>query len=119
MYKYLSILLVSIVLFGCAHPTVVPVEMPGDRDLNCNELKVAYENTQQLQKKAEQSGGFTGGNVARAVLFWPALAGTYLNAQEAEHAAQHRALHLTHLMNLKHCHIETHSTHKKHSPKTH
>jgi hypothetical protein len=105
MYRNLGIICVlSAFLFGCAHPTVVPVEMPGDRDLNCHELKQAYNEVQRIQKEADDEQGVTPENIARAVLFWPALAGTYVNAQDAVHAAQHRALHLTHLMNRKGCH---------------
>ena len=91
-------------LVGCASPTVVQSVKPGDAGLNCAQLQNEFADADKFRREAEGEKGVTGGNVAR-VLFWPAIIGTYMNANEAIAAADNRKVHLANLMNQKNCQI--------------
>ncbi len=65
--------------------------------MTCDELTKAIEDARQFRKEAHSKKGFTGGNVARGVLLWPTILGTYSNANEAIHAADARIVHLSHI----------------------
>ncbi len=99
--KKISIL-VFIFLYSCAKPTVVEVIQPGDELLNCTELKQQIEETNKIKEEAEFSKG-SGGNFARALLFWPAWAQSLNNANDAMIAANNRSFHLIKLMRNKNC----------------
>lgn len=88
---------------GCAAPPVVSVRQSGDADMNCTQLKSAYQDAQDFEAKARKERGVTGTNVAAAVLFWPALVGTYANTEEAINAAKERQKHLEKLAAEKRC----------------
>ena len=45
----------------------------------------------------------TGGNMARMILFWPAMATTFHNADKAIKAANDRTFHLLKIMKDKNC----------------
>lgn len=92
-------------LAGCATPTVVQSVKPGDAGLSCAQLQNEYSDMQQFRDNADREKGMTGGNVARALLFWPAILGTFSNANEAIAAADTRKVHLANLMNQKNCTI--------------
>ena len=47
--KLLSLVIFLILFNSCAKPTVVDVVVPGDNDLNCEELKIAVEETEELK----------------------------------------------------------------------
>lgn len=94
-----------LVLTGCAKPTVVQTVQPGDNGLSCPQLQNEYYEMQRFIDEANNEKGMTGGNVARALLFWPAILGTYSNANEALAAADTRRVHLANLMNRKDCPI--------------
>ena len=95
-------ILVFILLYSCAKPTVVEVVQPGDDLLNCTELKQKFEETNKIKEEAEFSKD-SGGNIARAILFWPAWAQSLNNADEAMIAANNRSFHLIKLMRNKNC----------------
>ena len=99
--KKISIL-VFVFLYSCAKPTVVEVIQPGDDLLNCTELKLQIEETNKIKEEAEFSKG-SGGNYARALLFWPAWAQSLNNADDAMIAANNRSFHLIKLMKKKNC----------------
>jgi hypothetical protein len=99
--KKLLPMLVTVVLAGCASPTVVQSVKPGDA---CPQLQNEYSDTDRFKKEAESEKGVTGGNVAR-LLFWPSIVGTYMNANEAIAAADNRKVHLANLMTQKSCEI--------------
>ena len=84
-----SMLAISTVLLGCASPTVVQSVKPGDAGLTCAQLQNEYSDADRFKKQAGEEKGVTGGNVAR-LLFWPAIIGTYMNANEAISAADNR-----------------------------
>ena len=106
MKKLLRILLlgISIILLNsCAKPTVVNVVLPGDNELNCEQLEDAVAESQKIKREAEYAKEGTGGNVARLLLFWPAWAQTLHNADVAIIAANDRIYHLFNIMKKKKC----------------
>ena len=92
-----------ILLNLCAKPTVINVVMPGDDKLNCEQLENAVAESQKIKREAEYVKDGTGGNLARAMLFWPAWAQTLHNADVAIMAADDRNYHLIKLMKKKKC----------------
>ena len=96
--KILMLLGTLLLVGACATPTVVDVVMPGDYELSCGQLKNAFAETERFKREAESKKGFTGGNTARALLFWPAIVGTHMNSNEAIQAANSRGVHLQNIM---------------------
>ncbi|MGC9272194.1 hypothetical protein [Acidiphilium sp.] len=90
-------------LSGCETPKVVSVNQPSDNTLNCAQLNDQYTIARTYYKKAEGDRSVTGTNVAAAVLFWPALLGTYENTKDAIHAAKKRETKMIKLANQKSC----------------
>ncbi len=80
---------------ACATPQVVQVQQPGDRAMSCEQLNAGIEEANRFETEARHERGVTGTNVAAAILFWPALAGTYMNTEEAMDAAKARRDHLS------------------------
>ena len=93
------------VLGGCATPTVVQTVKPGDFELSCGQLQNEYSDAQRYRDEADREKSVTGGNVVRAIFFWPAILGTAANANEAIAAADTRKAHLANAMNQKGCSI--------------
>ena len=93
------------VLGGCATPTVVQTVKPGDFELSCAQLQNEYSDAQRYRDEADREKSVTGGNVVRALFFWPAILGTAANANEAIAAADTRKAHLANAMNQKGCAI--------------
>ena len=88
------VLLSSTLIVACASPTVVQSVKPGDNGLSCSQLQNEYADAERFRSTAEAEKTVTGGNVARALLFWPAILGTASNANEAISAADSRKVHL-------------------------
>ena len=104
MKNYLGILVLSFVLLiSCAKPTVVNIVLPDDNKLNCEKLENSVADAQEFRRKAIAVTGNTGKNQAAALLFWPALMMTYVNASEAIVAANVRSVHLINIMQDKNC----------------
>ena len=106
MKKFLGILFLSIsiiLLNSCAKPTVVTIALPGDDELNCEQLENSIAESQKIKRDAEYAKEGTGGNVARVLLFWPAWAQTLHNADVAIMAANDRIYHLVNIMRKKKC----------------
>jgi len=106
MKKFRGILVfgISIILLNsCAKPTVVNVVLPGDDELNCEQLENAVAESQKIKREAEYAKEGTGGNVTRLLLFWPAWAKTLHNADVAIMAANDRIYHLFNIMKKKKC----------------
>ena len=99
--KKISIL-VFLLIYSCAKPTLVEIIQPGDDFLSCTELKQEIEETKKIKEEAEFSKQ-SGGNIARAILFWPAWAQSLNNADDAMIAANNRSFHLIKLMRKKNC----------------
>ena len=96
----------TLIIAGCAKPTVTKVSMAGDEGLSCAQLYNAYEETEMLKDAAKSEKGVTGSNVMRGLLFWPAIIGTNMNANEAIQAADSRAVHLKNVMRGKGCDMD-------------
>ena len=97
MKKFLGIIVLGlslILLNSCAKPAVVNIVLPEDEKLNCEKLEDAVADAQEFRRKAIAVTGNTGKNQAAALLFWPALMMTYINASEAIVAANERSVHL-------------------------
>ena len=92
-----------LLLAGCSKRTVVEVVIPGDEEWNCGQFKNAYAEAERFKDEAKGEKGVTGGNTARALLFWPAIVGTYMNSNEAIQAADSRKVHLINIMRDKDC----------------
>ena len=101
-FKILIILLSLFFLNFCAKPTVVEVSQPTDEKLNCEELKDEIAEAQKVKRDAEYSKD-TGGQMTRALLFWPAWAQSLHNADIAVQAANDRTFHLIKIMKEKNC----------------
>jgi hypothetical protein len=102
MKNLYSVLSVAALLSACASPTVVQTVKPGDIGLTCAQLQNEYSDAERFKKEADAEKGVTGGNVAR-LLFWPAIVGTTMNANEAIAAAENRKVHLSNVMMQKKC----------------
>lgn len=90
-------------LAGCATPTVVQTRKASDGDLSCAQLKDQITEAEDFEAKARKERGMTGTNVAAAVLFWPALLGTYKNTEDAIEAAKERQKNLFAIAKGKSC----------------
>jgi len=88
---------------GCATPTITQVVKPGDSGLSCAQMQNEFADAQRLKKEADSEKSVTGGNVVRALFFWPAIIGTAMNANEAIAAADNRSVHLSNLMTQMKC----------------
>ena len=99
------IILLVLILSACGKPDVVKIEQPKDKNLNCQNLKLAILEAEQYKKKAMGTREGTAANVARNLLFWPSLVGTMLNADKAIQAAEDRIYHLQVLSIRKNCGI--------------
>ena len=108
MKKFLGILVLGIsiiFLVSCAKPTVVSIVLPGDDELNCEQLENAVAEAQKIKREAEYAKEDTGVNAARLMLFWPAWARTLHNADVAIIAANDRIYHLFSIMKKKKCSV--------------
>jgi hypothetical protein len=100
---YATLIAIITLLNACATPTVVQSVKPGDAGLSCPQLQNEYAEAERYRALAEGEKTVTGGNVARALLFWPAILGTASNANEAISAADSRKVYLANVMLQKNC----------------
>ena len=77
--------------------------MPGDRAMTCTQLKEEFAKLDVIKRDADSDKGVNGANVAAVLLFWPAAAGNYLNARDAQQLAEQRRTHLMTFYNEKQC----------------
>ncbi|MGI9337570.1 MAG: hypothetical protein ACR2P4_03570 [Gammaproteobacteria bacterium] len=104
MKKKLAIVALAAILSGaCATPHVVEEQKISDADLSCNGLADAIAEAERFKDKARDEKGVTGTNVVAGLFFWPAIIGTYANANEAIEAADDRKRHLQQLREKKDC----------------
>jgi hypothetical protein len=96
---------IAVLLSACASPTVVQSVKAGDSGLTCPQLQNEYQDAERFKAEADKEKGMTGGNVVRAIFFWPAILGSFSNANEAMAAADARRVNLANLMNQKGCQI--------------
>lgn len=101
--QYLSLLAFVFAASGCATPHVVETANSSDYDLSCISLQAEMDEAKRFEQQARDEKGFTGTNVVAGLLFWPAIIGTYANANEAIEAAQNRQQHLLKIFKEKGC----------------
>mgnify|MGYP001158587117 CR=1 FL=1 len=101
--KIINFFLIFLFLFSCATPEVVTIKDPSDEKKNCKELENLVAETQKFKRDALYEKENTGGNMARMILFWPAMATTFYNADKAIRAANDRTYHLVNIMEKKNC----------------
>ena len=101
--KIINFLLIFLFLFSCATPEVVTIKDPSDEKKNCKELENLVAETQKFKRDALYEKENTGGNMARMILFWPAMATTFYNADKAIRAANDRTYHLLKIMKKNNC----------------
>jgi hypothetical protein len=94
---------IAVLLSACATPHVVQAVRPADTALSCNQLEQEMTEAERFRENAQKEKGMTGTNVAAALFFWPAMFGTYANANEAIAAADTRKSHLAGLHAQKRC----------------
>lgn len=99
----LAIGLFALLAQGCATPHVVQPKKVSDVNLTCQQLVDEIEEANRFEQAARDERKVTGKNVAAALLFWPALIGTYSNTEEAIEAAQERRDNLTKIYEKKGC----------------
>lgn len=88
---------------GCATPHVVQAVKTTDSAMTCAQIDTELADADRFRADAQKEKGMTGTNVAAVILFWPAMIGTYSNANEAIAAADSRKIHLTNLSTQKKC----------------
>ena len=104
MKKTFVIVAFAAILSGaCATPHVVEERRISDEDLSCGNLAAAINEAERFKREARDEKGVTGTNVLAGLLFWPAIIGTYSNANEAIEAAEERKRHLQELRRKKNC----------------
>ena len=96
-------LILFLFIFSCAKPEVVNIINPEDKDMNCVELENSVAEAQKFKRDALYEKENTGGNMARFIIFWPAAASTFHNADKAIKAANDRTYHLLKIMKNKSC----------------
>ena len=101
--KTVKLIIIFFFLIGCATPKVVNVKDPLDDKKNCNELESSVAEAQKFKRDALFEKENTGGNIARMILFWPAMATTFHNSDKAIRAANDRTFHLIKIMKKKNC----------------
>lgn len=103
--KKLCALMSVILLSACATPTVVQTRQANDSSLSCEQIKNEIVEAERYEKAARKDRTVTGTNVAAAILFWPALLGTYSNTEEAINAAKERRENMMVLSSTKRCNV--------------
>ena len=101
--KTVKLIIIFFFLIGCATPKVVNVKDPLDDKKNCNELESSVAEAQKFKRDALFEKENTGGNIARMILFWPAMATIFHNSDKAIRAANDRTFHLLKIMKKKNC----------------
>ena len=99
----LSLIATVTILAGCATPHVVQTVKLSDNSLTCQQLTTEMADADRFRTDAQKEKGMTGTNVAAVIFFWPAMIGTYANANEAIAAADNRRSNLMGLYNEKKC----------------
>jgi hypothetical protein len=103
--KIFAIVTFAVLVTGCASPTVVDTRKVGDTQLTCDQIKQEIAEAERFEKEARKERSTTGTNVAAAILFWPALLGTYSNTEQAINAAKERKENMFKLAESKNCKI--------------
>lgn len=88
---------------GCVSPEVVTTTSMSDGTLTCAEIKTQFGQLDEIRAESKKGKTVSGANVAAAILFWPAVIGNNMNANEAVEAANKRNEVLVVLAKKKRC----------------
>lgn len=88
---------------ACTTTEKVNVMQPGDQAMTCTQLRAEFARLDTIKADADSDKGVNGANVAAVLLFWPAAAGNYLSARDAENLVNQRRTHLMQYYNAKQC----------------
>lgn len=102
-HKYVIFAILAAALSGCATPHVVESVKQSDATLTCTQISEEIRQADRFRREAQKEKGMTGTNVAAVLFFWPAMIGTYSNANEAIAAADSRKVSLIGFFNQKKC----------------
>lgn len=98
-----ALIVTGSLMTGCATPHVVQAVKTTDPAMTCAQIDTELADADRFRSDAQKEKGMTGTNVAAVIFFWPAMIGTYSNANEAIAAADSRKIHLTGLSAQKKC----------------
>jgi hypothetical protein len=101
--KWIAVAGTAATVTACASPEVLDTKQMGDTRLSCMQLAAEIHEATEFERKVQKEKGVTGTNVAAAVIFWPAIIGTYHNANEAIDAAKECKEYLVELSTEKGC----------------
>ena len=93
----------ALVLSACTTTEKVNVMQPGDQAMTCTQLRAEFSRLDTIKADASSDKGVNTANVAAVLLFWPAAAGNYLSARDAESLVNQRRTHLMQYYNAKQC----------------
>jgi len=82
---------------------VVQTIKSSDTSLTCNQIEMDMAEAERFRVSALKEKGVTGTNVVAFLFFWPAMIGTYANANEAISAADNRKAYLANISLQKKC----------------
>lgn len=88
---------------ACTTTEKVSVMQPGDRAMTCTQLRAEFAKLDAVKADADKDKGVNTANVAAVLLFWPAAAGNYLNARDAQQLVEQRRTHLMGYYNERQC----------------
>jgi len=71
--------------------------------MTCTQLRAEFTRLDTIKADADSDKGVNGANVAAVLLFWPAAAGNYLSARDAENLVNQRRTHLMQYYTAKQC----------------
>ncbi len=103
MRSFLTFILLFFLINACGKPEVVQIAQDNDKNLKCQDLKLAILEAEQFKLKALDQREGTGANMTRSLVFWPSLVGTMMNADKAIQAAEDRIYHLQVISIKKKC----------------
>lgn len=86
---------------GCASSPKMQTVQVGDNMLTKDQITCELSKLDETQQKIESNKGVTGTNVAAFLFWWPGLAYTYIDANDATRLVEARRSHLTALYNQK------------------
>jgi len=77
------------------------------------QILAEIEQLKCVEANVNSKKGVTGTNVAAALFFWPGLAYTYIDANDAEHKLEQRRNHLVSLYNQKLAQEKSSTSHRR------
>ena len=97
MYKYLTSIFSIVLIVGCVSNETVRTVMPGDYEMNCQQLMYELSGLGQKFEDAEDDSGATGKNIALGIFFWPGIIVNERQSGRNEDSINDRIVHLNKL----------------------